>query len=158
MTFFQNLNQFFRTVSPIFHDQAYFFTSSVGKVNMSLTILVLFECKRFTKKLLMTSLMTYFQQPRVLKTYLIIYKEFTLSIKALNLNNCLEIRWHHQKSHVIMITILPFLKDLTQCYAYRKFNSQGLTDSGFMEREEGISPTPRLFTVKKVQAGQVYYH
>ena len=59
----------------------------VGIVNISLTILVVFESRRFRKKLLLTFLITHFQQIRVLKTYFIIYEEFDLIIKLLSFND-----------------------------------------------------------------------
>ena len=59
----------------------------VGIVNISLTILVVFESRRFRKKLLLTFLITHFQQIRVLQTYFIIYEEFDLIIKLLNFND-----------------------------------------------------------------------
>ena len=59
----------------------------VGIVNISLTILVVFESRYFRKKLLLTFLITHFQQIRVLKTYFIIYEEFDLIIKLLSFND-----------------------------------------------------------------------
>ena len=55
------------------------------------------------------------------------------------------------KSHVTLITILVFLKNLIQCHTYAKFHNQGLTGSGFMMEEQGgrLSSSPGLFNVKK---------
>ena len=56
-------------------------------VGISLTILVVFESRRFRKNLLLTFLLTHFQQRRVLQTYFIIYEEFDLIIKIFSFND-----------------------------------------------------------------------
>ena len=56
-------------------------------VGISLTILVVFESRRFRKNLLLTFLLTHFQQRRVLQTYFITYEEFDLIIKIFSFND-----------------------------------------------------------------------
>ena len=64
-------------MSPPFHDQV----SSVGTMNASLVILVIYEYSGFRKKLPIDAVITNF----------IICVEFDLFIKILNFNVCLEI-------------------------------------------------------------------
>ena len=108
--FFPNSNWFLQC-QHFFTTRCYlFYMSSVGKMNISLTILVAFRSRKFRNKLLLTFLITHFQYRRVLSTYFIIYQKFDLFIGILNFNERAETWWRHQKSYVTLITILVFFE------------------------------------------------
>ena len=104
--------------------------SSVGLMNISLTIIVVFECRGFRKTCI--HFFVYFRIDTVIKTKVITYGEFDLFIKLLNFKERLDILRHHQKCFVILITILVFFERSLQRHTLAKFHNHGLTDSGFM--------------------------
>ena len=76
--------------------------------------------------------------------YVVLSVEYDLFIKICNLNDCPE-TWSNVIKKVVLSRLLfwYFLKNLIYNHIQAKFQSQGLTDSGFMTR--GFSPHPRLF-------------
>lgn len=64
----------------IFKDRGYFLHMSfVGTMNLSLPILVVFESKEFTKKLILTFLIMPFQYTRLLSIYKVTFWELIFS-------------------------------------------------------------------------------
>ena len=98
--FFPNLNWSFHfAVSTLFHDLALFFVYFCCWNNEYIldNISRIWD-QKVSKKLTLTFLLTHFQLTRVPWTYFVIYGAFDLFIKMLNLNDRLEIWWHHQNS------------------------------------------------------------
>ena len=98
--FFPNLNWSFHfAVSALFHNLALFFVYFCCWNNeYILDNISRIWVQKVSKKLTLTFLLTHFQLTRVPWTYFVIYWEFDLFIKMLNLNDRLEIWWHHQNS------------------------------------------------------------
>ena len=124
--------------------------SSVGKINISFTILVVFQSRRFRETFIDFSNNIFQIERGIANLFHDIWK-ISLIHKILIFTDRLEIRWRHQKFNVILITILVFFwKTLCSAPLMQSFIARAYLVQDLLRVGESLSPPPSYLMSKKL--------